>query len=115
MVWYVEGGVYTDFTFKTLDGSAQAFGPFDTYEDARVKWMEVARFNVDTATHRLQIIERGLPPYVRKPDWSRSGLTHDWRNHVPNEIRAIWYTFTEDQLAALYGWADKLADNEEWD
>lgn len=51
----------------------------------------------------------------RRPVWSKAGKIHDWRNHVPKEVRAIWDTFSNGQTYALYGWALKLSDGEEWD
>lgn len=49
------------------------------------------------------------------PHCEGAGKTHDWRNHVPEGVRAIWGTFTPEQRAALVAWADKLASDEEWD
>ncbi len=52
---------------------------------------------------------------ARDPKWNRAGRVHDWRNHVPEHIRAIWDTFTEEQRFALVKWADECASAEEWD
>lgn len=49
------------------------------------------------------------------PEWEKAGRVHDWRNHVPDEIRAIWSTFTAEQQYELYRWADEIASNEHWD
>lgn len=49
------------------------------------------------------------------PKWGEAGKCHDWRNHVPEEVKAIWSTFTPAQLLALYAWADGLADSEVWE
>lgn len=49
------------------------------------------------------------------PTWDRAGRVHDWRNYVPEEIRDMWFTFTQIQRKALYETFAKLAANEEWD
>ncbi len=49
------------------------------------------------------------------PQWDEAGRVHDWRNHVPEAVQAIWTTFTAEQRAALVDWAEGLADREEWD
>lgn len=49
------------------------------------------------------------------PEWAMTTKVHDWRNHVPFEIRSIWETFSMDQRKALYEWANCLASMEEWD
>jgi len=52
---------------------------------------------------------------VDGPEWGKAGKIHDWRNHVPDHIRAIWGTFSDEHKLALAAWADGLADQEEWD
>ena len=47
------------------------------------------------------------------PDWNASGDIRTWRAHVPERVRAIWSTFTNEQRIALYGWADELASRQE--
>lgn len=49
------------------------------------------------------------------PDWANADKVHDWRNHVPEAVRAIWETFTPEQREALVSWAEELASAEEWD
>lgn len=49
------------------------------------------------------------------PTWDEGGRVHNWRNHVPKNVRAVWGTFTPDQKLALALWADDLADREEWE
>lgn len=49
------------------------------------------------------------------PDWGNATKVHDWRNHVPLEIRSIWETFTMDQRQSLFKWAYDLASREEWE
>lgn len=49
------------------------------------------------------------------PEWSEAGKVHDWRNHVPEEVRELWETldFAGRYCVALM--AIKHADNENWD
>lgn len=55
------------------------------------------------------------------PQWGDTGATHrfrrvhDWRSHVPDEVRLIWHTFSPEQRTALVNWADDLASSEIWD
>lgn len=49
------------------------------------------------------------------PHFDKAGRVHDWRNHVPEGVQAIWSTFSAEQRAALVAWADHLAGNEEWE
>jgi hypothetical protein len=50
-----------------------------------------------------------------EPDWQAGGHVHNWRNHVSNEIRHIWPTFTPAQRAALARDAEGRAGDEEWE
>lgn len=49
------------------------------------------------------------------PNWESGGAVHNWRNHVGDQIKAIWSTFTPEQRAALAQDAQERAANEEWD
>jgi hypothetical protein len=49
------------------------------------------------------------------PDWSRAGRVHDWRNHVGENVKAIWGSFSPTQRIALALDADELASREEWE
>jgi len=49
------------------------------------------------------------------PKWDEAGRVHDWRNHVPDEVKEIWVTFTDAQKRALFAWAEELAGREEWE
>lgn len=49
------------------------------------------------------------------PDWTNVDRCHDWRNHVSDEIIALWATFNEAQKEAIYNQAKSSADDEEWD
>ena len=49
------------------------------------------------------------------PEWDEGGRVHNWRNHVPQQLRDIWDTFTEVQKKILYDTFDEIAGNERWD
>jgi hypothetical protein len=52
---------------------------------------------------------------VTTPQWELARKVHDWRNYVSKEIRAAWFTFTEEQRRMLFRQADEVASHEEWD
>lgn len=53
----VRGGVYTDLSFTQIEpGTEERYGPFPSYEAAYTRWLEVARFKVDNARHRVTIV-----------------------------------------------------------
>lgn len=56
-MFYVEGGIYKDFTFSDLDKS-EFYGPFNSYDDAYDAWKASVWSNVDNALHRLTIKEK---------------------------------------------------------
>ena len=58
-----------------------------------------------------EVARRGIDA----PNWDAAGRVHDWRNHVPDAVRAIWSTFSQAQRVALYCWAQDLAADEDWD
>jgi len=49
------------------------------------------------------------------PDWQSIDRIHDWRNHVSDQVRTMWHTFTDTQKQALQRQADDLANAEHWD
>lgn len=55
MKYIVRGGVYTDTTFKKLEGREERYGPFDSYEKAVSQWRSGTGWNVDVCCHRLFI------------------------------------------------------------
>lgn len=56
-----------------------------------------------------------LKEEAENPQWDKAGKVHDWRNHIPDEVREIWETFTVQQRLVLTAWADELAGREHWD
>ena len=58
-MFYVVGGEYTGTDFKTiLIGKDEEYGPFETYEQAKIKWSERAWLTVDNCHYRFTIEER---------------------------------------------------------
>jgi hypothetical protein len=49
------------------------------------------------------------------PHWEHAGRVRDWRNHVGEEIKDMWDTFSDTQKQAIQRHAEKLANEEEWD
>lgn len=50
---------------------------------------------------------------IQKPLWEDAvGRAHDWRNHVPDRIRALWATFSQGHQEAIYRWTKDLASRE---
>lgn len=61
--FYVAGGIYTDMTFsERVPGTAEFYGPFDTYDHALSVWRGKMGWNVDNCYHRL-FIRGGKPKY----------------------------------------------------
>ena len=59
--------------------------------------------------------ENNVPDDLREPDWNAAGRIHDWRNHISDNVRAMWHTFTPVQRNALFEQASDNASNEEWE
>lgn len=56
-MYFVRGGIFTDTTFKELESKEERYGPFSTYEEAKVKWKSQMGWNIDICCHRLFIEE----------------------------------------------------------
>lgn len=57
----------------------------------------------------------GVPDDYLEPRWDEARKCHCWRNHVSDELEAIWDTFTPHQKAVLARDAESEAHNEEWE
>lgn len=56
--YFVSGGEYTDTTFKkVINSTIEIHGPYDTYEEAMVKWNERSRSKLDFCNYRYFIVE----------------------------------------------------------
>lgn len=49
------------------------------------------------------------------PVWSDAGRTHDWRNHVPEELQERWAALPLDAKATAFFMASVEADREVWE
>lgn len=58
MQYYVNGGVYTDTSFTTLESAEEVYGPFPTYEEALSVWAGMARAQIDNCSHRLTVTKK---------------------------------------------------------
>jgi hypothetical protein len=58
---------------------------------------------------------RTAPDNYSSPDWTEDRRVHNWRNHVPEHVRVIWPSFSDEQKQHLAIWADELASAEEWE
>lgn len=47
--------------------------------------------------------------------WDKGGRVHNWRNHVGDNVREIWETFTDEQKTAIAQDANTEASAEEWE
>jgi hypothetical protein len=56
-----------------------------------------------------------VPADWADPEWENATKVHDWLNHVPEHIQAIWPTFSDEQKKAIARWAEESASNEHWD
>jgi hypothetical protein len=56
-VFHVVGGVFTDMTFSKLEPGEKMLrlGPFETYEEARVAWRDIASRTLDICTAKYWI------------------------------------------------------------
>lgn len=51
---------------------------------------------------------------INDPRWAEVGKVHDWRNHLSEDIKNNWNTFSSEQRRWLYNMADSLASGENW-
>ncbi len=49
------------------------------------------------------------------PQWDNAGRVHEWKNYISDEVKALWFTFTDAQRQALSRQAEDIADQEDWD
>lgn len=59
---------------------------------------------------------RGVPvAEVDDPDWGERDRVHNWRNHVPEDIRLAWATLGPEGRVIAFLCAYAAAEAEEWD
>jgi hypothetical protein len=61
-LWFVWGGIFTDSQWRDLEaGTEECHGPFHDLAAAEKVWRDEMRRRVDTAQHRLFVIETPRP------------------------------------------------------
>lgn len=48
-------------------------------------------------------------------DWDSGGRVHNWKNHVGENVRALWNTLSDEVRLAIAHDAEVKAGNEEWE
>ena len=64
--------------------------------------------------HRQASSSTTLPDDWEHPRWGTKWKTHNWRNHVTDEVAEMWQSFSAEQKKALARQAQALAEAEEW-
>jgi hypothetical protein len=65
-----------------------------------------------------EIIKRdffGVPDFTDGTFDAPAGRVHEWRNHVPHEIKTIWATLSDRERKLVAIMAERQASAEEWD
>jgi hypothetical protein len=52
---------------------------------------------------------------LENPEFDNAGRVHDWRNHVPDEVKEQWGQQSTDAKKVAYLKAYNEAEREEWD
>ena len=52
---------------------------------------------------------------VESPDWDAASKVHDWRNHVPRELKDVWHILGYEAKLVVYAMAEDAAGREEWE
>jgi len=53
--------------------------------------------------------------HINNPNWKSGGRVHNWKNHVPFEIKEAWAELSHKEKLFVIATADYAADKEEWD
>jgi hypothetical protein len=62
MLWFVWGGIFADSAWRELEpGTEECHGPFHDADTAERVWRDQMRRRVDTAQHRLFVLEVPRP------------------------------------------------------
>lgn len=49
------------------------------------------------------------------PDFDKARKCHDWRNHIPDNVRELWSEMSVEARVVAYLMAERQAAAEEWD
>lgn len=50
-----------------------------------------------------------------EPHFEKEDRIHNWRNYVPEYLKALWSKLSLDQRLIIYVMAERQASKEEWD
>jgi hypothetical protein len=56
-----------------------------------------------------------LRAVLARPCWQEAGRMHDWRNHIPEQLRRAWQRMPESARVAAYIVSAHEAEREDWD
>jgi len=63
----------------------------------------------------FQLRDDVLSAELENPEFENAGRVHDWRNHVPEEVKEQWDQLSVDARKVAYLTAYHEAEEEEWD
>lgn len=49
------------------------------------------------------------------PEFNKARKMHDWRNYIPDEVRAVWKELSVETRVMLFLTAERQANFENWD
>lgn len=52
---------------------------------------------------------------IENPNFHKAGRVHDWRNHVPYDIKKIWKELSVEERKVIAFFAEEKASDEDWD
>lgn len=72
---------------------------------------------MDETTKLPELHRLAIPSYIDliNPEFDKNERVHDWRNHVPSEIKELWPQLSMETRLAIAFMAEEIASNEEWD
>jgi hypothetical protein len=68
-----------------------------------------------TAAEQSGLSETEILASISGPNWEARNRIHDWRNHVPSELRGLWFRLSFDARIVAMLFAMALADDEVWE
>jgi hypothetical protein len=52
---------------------------------------------------------------MEEPQFAKAHKCHDWRNYIPDDVRAVWKSMTFESRIMAYLVAERQAKFENWD
>ena len=94
----------------------------DTHLGAETKRLQERRQDRGLSQSEVQLYNLLVSEYESRDvlstvsaDFDNRNRTHDWRNHIPHDMRAIWSSLCDEARIVAYWIAKEAADAEEWD